>query len=143
MSRPQAVLIVGGGLGIGLEITKAILSLSPTAKIVVFGLHIDSELEASSNSEAVGGRLWCLNGDVTCAADRIRAVEFCQLVQGGIDTLVYCAGIITPIERIENVDIEAVKRSFDVNVFGAIAMVNTPPTDSHTQMTLKLVRGLD
>jgi NAD(P)-dependent dehydrogenase (short-subunit alcohol dehydrogenase family) len=31
--------------------------------------------------------------------------------------------IVTPIERIEQVDIEEVKRCFDVNVFGAMSMV--------------------
>jgi NAD(P)-dependent dehydrogenase (short-subunit alcohol dehydrogenase family) len=69
--------------------------------------------------------VWIILGDVTTAADRSRAVKTCVKELDGIDTLVYCAGVITPIERIENVDIEAVKRTFDVNVFGAMAMVRS------------------
>ena len=117
----QKILIVGGGQGIGLEITKSILSLSQDAKIAVFGLHIESELESlvESNSH----RLWMTTGDVTSAADRKKTIDVCTSTLGGIDTLIYCAGIITPIERIENVDIERVKKAYDVNVYGAIAMV--------------------
>jgi NADP-dependent 3-hydroxy acid dehydrogenase YdfG len=47
----------------------------------------------------------------------------CTYNTGRIDTLVYCAGVITPIERIEKLDMDAVKRAYDVNVFGASAMV--------------------
>jgi NAD(P)-dependent dehydrogenase (short-subunit alcohol dehydrogenase family) len=120
----QAILIVGGGQGIGLETTRSILSTSPTTtKIVVFGLHADSELAWISGEYP--GRVWIILGDVTVAADRQRAVDTCLKELGSIDTLVYCAGVITPIERIEHVNIEAVKRTFDVNVFGAMAMVSS------------------
>lgn len=117
----QKILIVGGGQGIGFEITKSILALSEDARIVVFGLHIDAELEslAKSNSH----RLWTIAGDVTSATDRKKTIDTCTSVLGGIDTLIYSAGIITPIQRIEDVDIESVKKAYDVNVFGVIAMV--------------------
>ena len=119
----QAILVVGGGLGIGLETTKAILtSTSSTAKIVVFGLHADPELDNLSKSHS--GRVWTVQGDVTSASDRAKAVETCVKELGGIDTLVYCAGVITPIERIDKFDIEAVKKAFDVNVLGVMAMVS-------------------
>ncbi|KAF2188404.1 NAD(P)-binding protein [Zopfia rhizophila CBS 207.26] len=117
---PQAILIVGGGQGIGLETTKHVLSFSPSAKVVVFDLHADPEF--SSLTKAHSGRIWTILGDVTSASDRANAIEACVKETGGIDTLVYCAGVITPIERIEKVDIDAVKRTFDVNVFGAMAM---------------------
>jgi NAD(P)-dependent dehydrogenase (short-subunit alcohol dehydrogenase family) len=126
-SAAQAILIVGGGQGIGLETTRSILATSSaTTKILVFGLHADSELAWISGQHP--GRVWIILGDVTSAADRLRAVETCVKELGGLDTLVYCAGVITPIERIENVDIEAVKRTFDVNVFGAMAMVRPLPS---------------
>lgn len=120
-SRAQAILVVGGGLGIGLETTRAVLELSPASKLVVFGLHADPELEVLSTAHA--GRVVTVLGDVTSAPDRQKAVDTCVKELGGIDTLVYSAGIITPIERIEKVDMEAVKRAYDVNVFGAMAMV--------------------
>jgi NADP-dependent 3-hydroxy acid dehydrogenase YdfG len=118
----QSILIVGGGQGIGLETTKAILSqASPTARIVAFGLHADPELDSLSN--AYSDRVKTVIGDVTSASDRSKAVETCVKEFGGIDTLVYTAGVITPIQRIEKVDMEAVKKAYDVNVFGTMAMV--------------------
>jgi NAD(P)-dependent dehydrogenase (short-subunit alcohol dehydrogenase family) len=37
--------------------------------------------------------------------------------------VVYCAGVITPIERIEKMDVASVEGTFAVNVFGAMGMV--------------------
>jgi NAD(P)-dependent dehydrogenase (short-subunit alcohol dehydrogenase family) len=114
----QAILIVGGGLGIGLSTTLTILSSTPSStKLIVFGLSADSSLDAHAD------RLWICEGDVTSAADRARAVELCVEKAGGIDTLLYCAGVLGPIQRIEKVDLEAVRRSFEVNFFGTVAMV--------------------
>lgn len=121
MAPFQTILIVGGGQGIGFETTKAILSLSSSTRIVIFGLHTDPELEYLS--KVFSNRLSIVIGDVTNTSDRGKAVETCAKTLGGIDTLVYTAGIITPIQRIENVDIEALRKIYDINVFGAIAMV--------------------
>jgi spermidine synthase len=45
MSEPQRILIVGGGQGIGWEVTKAILRLSSQARIAVFGIHLEEEVQ--------------------------------------------------------------------------------------------------
>ncbi|ORY16923.1 hypothetical protein BCR34DRAFT_622140 [Clohesyomyces aquaticus] len=91
---PQAILIVGGGLGIGFEVKKFILAASASAKVVTFS-----------------GRLSPVLGDVTSAPDRKKAMETCVQQMGGIDTL-----------RTDKVDIEDVKTSYDINVFGAMTM---------------------
>ncbi|KAF2709054.1 NAD(P)-binding protein, partial [Pleomassaria siparia CBS 279.74] len=117
----QAILIVGGGQGIGLHTTRAILSSTPsTTRIVIFGLHADPSL--ASLSDLHPGRLLAILGNVTSASDRQKAVDTCVQKLGGVDTLVYCAGVITPIERIDKVDVSAVERTYAVNVFGAIVM---------------------
>lgn len=123
-SKPQVVLVVGGTAGIGYAITQAILSgryLPLNTKVIAFGL-IDStvKLEFSKQQRE---RLRIVEGDVTVDEDRELAVQTCFNVFGGLDTLIYCAGIITPIQKLEKMDMEAVKRSFDVNVFGAMSMV--------------------
>jgi NAD(P)-dependent dehydrogenase (short-subunit alcohol dehydrogenase family) len=120
MRTAQAILIVGGGLGIGFEITKAILATAGT-EVLVFGLHFDEKFGALERLSRT--RIIRVQGDVTCPRERQEAMDVCVRVFGGIDTLVYCAGVIGPIERIDKVDIESVKKTFDVNVFGAIAMV--------------------
>lgn len=123
MSNPnQAILLVGGGLGIGLCVTRTILNMSAkTTKIVVFGLHADPEL--GSLSEKYPGQVCSIIGDVTSAADRIKAIETCRSHMAGVDTLVYSAGTMGAISRIEKLDIEAFKTVYDVNLFGLLAMV--------------------
>jgi NAD(P)-dependent dehydrogenase (short-subunit alcohol dehydrogenase family) len=123
-SKPQVVLVVGGTSGIGYAITQAILSgqyLPLNTKVIAFGL-IDSSIKLEFSKQQ-RERLRIVEGDVTVEEDRELAVRTCFNVFGGLDTLVYCAGIITPIQRLEKLDIDAVKRSFDVNVFGAMSMV--------------------
>ncbi|KAF2682188.1 NAD(P)-binding protein [Lentithecium fluviatile CBS 122367] len=120
-SISQAILIVGGGQGIGFETVKSILALSDTARIVVFDLRFDPLLPQLMRDHAK--RLLIVQGDVRAPEDRKRAIALCETELGGVHTLVYTAGIITPIERIEKLDIEDVKNAFDVNVFGCMAMV--------------------
>ena len=120
---PQSLLIVGGGRGIGFEATKYLLSVTPsTVKIVIFSLDVVQELTGWASKE-LAGRLFVVVGDVTNADDRNKALQTCLDEARGINTLVYCAGIITPIDRIDNVDLAMVRKSYDVNVFGAMEMV--------------------
>jgi NAD(P)-dependent dehydrogenase (short-subunit alcohol dehydrogenase family) len=124
-SKPQVILVVGGTSGIGYAITQCILSspyLPLNAKVIAFGL-IDSTIKLEFTKQQ-RERLRIVEGDVTVEEDRELAVQTCFNHFGGLDTLVYCAGVITPIQRLEKLDMEAVKRSFDINVFGAMSMVS-------------------
>lgn len=123
MSNPnQAILLVGGGLGIGLCVTRIILDMSPkTTKIVVFGLHADPELQTLSDKHP--GQVDSILGDVTSAVDRVKAIDTCKSHMGGIDTLVYSAGTMGAIKRIDSLDIDAFKMVYDVNLFGLLATV--------------------
>lgn len=119
--NPQRILIVGGGQGIGWEVTKRLVFLSSQARVVAFGLHVEEA--ALQLQRSCPDRLCLVVGDVTSSDERQRAIEGCNQFMGGIDTLVFTAGVITPIERIESLNMDAVKRSFDINVFGCMAMV--------------------
>jgi NAD(P)-dependent dehydrogenase (short-subunit alcohol dehydrogenase family) len=121
MARSQRLLVVGGGQGIGWEAVKAALRYSSEAQIFIFGLHIEKEIW--SLPERREGRVFILEGDVTDERVRRSVIDNCVMEMGGIDTLVFTAGVITPIERIEKVNMDEVKRAFDINVFGCMAMV--------------------
>ncbi|KAH8724833.1 hypothetical protein GQ44DRAFT_749882 [Phaeosphaeriaceae sp. PMI808] len=121
-ASPQRILIVGGGAGIGAQTTISIVRTS-SAQVFVFDKYIDYAGDLACLS-SYPGRMYGHMGDVTIASEREHAVATCLRhdVLGGIDTVIYCAGIITPIERIENLEVEDMKRTFDVNVFGVVAM---------------------
>ncbi len=129
-SRPNAILLVGGGHGIGLEITQNLLSTtSSTTQLIVFGLHIDEGLRNLSNNSDDGQsrRLHLVQGDVTKSEDRKKAVQTClQVAAGGvIDSLMYCAGVMPPIAKVEDVDLDAVRWAYEINVLGVMGMVST------------------
>jgi NAD(P)-dependent dehydrogenase (short-subunit alcohol dehydrogenase family) len=124
-AQPQRIFVIGGASGIGAALTISLVRLS-TAQVFVFDKEIDY-----SPSGALGAllsypnRMYGHEGDVTIPEDREHAVETCvrEDVLGGIDTVVYCAGVITPIARIEDMDLAEVESTFGVNVFGAMGMV--------------------
>lgn len=125
MSRPQRILIVGGAAGIGAALTISIIRRS-TAQVFVFDKSIDYSPDGPLGELlAYPNRMYGHEGDVTIPGEREHAVETCirKDVLGGIDTVVYCAGIITPIERIDKMNIAAVEGTYAVNVFGAMAIV--------------------
>lgn len=122
LPQPRSILLVGGGEGIGLESTLHLLANSPPSiHLIVFALDINGQLRRHGDTRS---RLHLLQGNVTKPADRERAIQLCLDVAGALDCLVYCAGLITPIQRIESLDLNAVRLAYEVNVFGVIAMVS-------------------
>lgn len=127
MTHPQRILIVGGAAGIGAALTISIIRKS-TAQVFVFDKNIDYASDGPLGELlAYPNRMYGHEGDVTVPEEREHAIETCirRDVLGGIDTVVYCAGIITPIERVEKMNIAAVEGTYAVNVFGAMAMART------------------
>lgn len=125
-SKSQTIVIFGGTGGIGLATAQRILARSDhlAANVVLFGLEdLPPDIRDAPNFAA---RFSWIQADVTDAKMRAAIPKFCLQTYGGLDTLIFCAGVINPIERIEKLDIEELKRSFDVNVFGAMAVVRDP-----------------
>lgn len=125
-TQTQTILIIGGTRGIGFEVAKSISKQNHRSftNLAIFGLIDDSDTSnIKSIDDASFKSFLSISGDVTDKESRESAVKTCVDQLGGIDTLIYTAGIITPIERIEKFGVEAVKKSFDINVFGAMAVV--------------------
>ncbi|KAF2098443.1 NAD(P)-binding protein [Rhizodiscina lignyota] len=137
-SESKSIFIIGGGTGIGFEAVKYIVAEgSQSTKLVVFGLQIDDELQslATKHSE----RIWLIKGDVTDAAEREKAFQTCLAQMGGIDTLVYTAGILAPIERIEKISIDDVKRVFEVNLFSTMVVCQQALPYLHRSKEAKVI----
>jgi NAD(P)-dependent dehydrogenase (short-subunit alcohol dehydrogenase family)/predicted SnoaL-like aldol condensation-catalyzing enzyme len=114
------VVITGSGSGLGRDI-----ALGFSAKgYRVFGTAMSLE-EIEDLKNASGGTVTLSQCDITNeAAVKAWANEVAIQTEGGLDILVNNAGILTP-GPIEVLSLNAIKREFEVNVFGAIAVVNS------------------
>lgn len=123
--QPQRVLVIGGASGIGASLTLHIIRTS-TAQVFCLDKSIDySPSGPLGTLLSYPNRMYGHEADVTVPGEREHAVATCIRpdVLGGIDTVVYCAGVIEPIERVEKMDMGKVEGLFGVNVFGAMAVV--------------------
>jgi NAD(P)-dependent dehydrogenase (short-subunit alcohol dehydrogenase family) len=116
----RSVVITGAGGGLGRD-----LALQLAAKgYVVFGTAL-APAEVQDLKEASRGRA-CL---VVCDITKPEAVKAWAggvsdaLGDAGLDLLINNAGILTP-GPIEVLPLDAIRREFDVNVFGAISVIN-------------------
>lgn len=123
---PQRIMIIGGASGIGAALTISIVTTSPDALVFM----MDRSIEYSSSGPLAAllsypNRMYGHEADVTDPTQREKAVALCASdeVLGGIDTLVYCAGVIEPISRIESLALDDMRYTYEVNVFGVVAMV--------------------
>jgi len=62
--------------------------------------------------------------DITEPTELAKAISLCASpdILSGIDTVVYCAGVMTPIARIEHLKLEDMRYTFEVNLFGLVAV---------------------
>jgi len=109
-------LITGGTQGIG----AAIVALARKAgHAVVFTGRNEQLIDKVAKQTGAHG----LQADVSVGADNARTVEACQQRIGGIDVLVNNAAYGYRAE-IGALDVDAMKRLFDTNVFGLVDITN-------------------
>ncbi|CAN7722395.1 SDR family NAD(P)-dependent oxidoreductase [Ensifer adhaerens] len=120
-SRYGCVVITGAGNGVGREI-----ALGFSAKgYIVFGTAMSAE-EACDLRDASGGRVSLTVCDVT-KTDAVRAWAggvSDALGDTGLDVLINNAAHVTR-GAIEVLSLDAIRHEFDVNVFGAVNVINT------------------
>ena len=116
--RSAAITGAGGGLGRDIALQLA------AKGYVVFGTAF-TPAEVQELKEASGGRVSLVVCDIT----KPQAVKAWAggvsdaLGDAGLDLLINNAGILTP-GPIELLPLDAIRREFDVNVFGALSVIN-------------------
>jgi NAD(P)-dependent dehydrogenase (short-subunit alcohol dehydrogenase family) len=116
----RSVAVTGAGGGLGRDI-----ALQLAAKgYVVFGTAF-APAEVQDLKAASGGRVSLTVCDITKpeAVKTWAAGVSDALGDAGLDLLINNAGILTP-GPIEVLPLDAIRREFDVNVFGAISVIN-------------------
>jgi len=117
----RSVAITGAGSGLGRDIALGFAAKGYT----VFGTAF-AEAEVQDLKHASNGRVRLMICDMTKEAavkSWAKAVSD-ALGDAGLDLLINNAGILTP-GPIEVLPLEAIRREFDVNVFGALSVINS------------------
>ena len=117
-ARSAAITGAGGGLGRDIALQLA------AKGYVVFGTAF-TPTEVQELKEASGGRVSLAVCDITIPeAVKAWAGGVSDALGGaGLDLLINNAGILTP-GPIELLPLDAIRREFDVNVFGALSVIN-------------------
>jgi len=112
----QRVIITAGASGIGLKIAAA---MHAAGAQVWIGDIAEAELKAAKTMlPGIGATLCDVSDDAQCRALVAAATD----AMGGLDILVNNAGIAGPAATVEEMDPEAWRRCFDVNVNGQFYM---------------------
>ncbi|MFM0097157.1 SDR family NAD(P)-dependent oxidoreductase [Paraburkholderia nemoris] len=116
----RSVAITGAGGGLGREIALGLAAKG----YAVFGTGM-SDAEVRELKDASAGRVRLTICDMTQEAAVQSWVDGVSdaLGDAGLDILINNAGILTP-GPIEVLPLDAIRREFDVNVFGALSVIN-------------------
>src|SRR6202162_3757358 len=116
----KSAVVTGAGGGLGRDIALGLAAKG----YVVFGTAL-SAAEVQDLKEASGGRVSLTVCDITKEqAVRAWAAGVADaLGAAGLDLLINNAGILTP-GPLEVLPLDAVRREFEVNVFGALSVIN-------------------
>ncbi|TPX70336.1 hypothetical protein SpCBS45565_g01734 [Spizellomyces sp. 'palustris'] len=120
-AKVPVVIVTGASRGIGLAVTRILLSLN--ARVVGLGRSPSSahpELEALIPSHSTS---FCyLSLDVTAHDAASIAVDSAVKKFGRLDAVVHNAGILDPIARVADADLDAWRRCLEVNFFAGISI---------------------
>ena len=117
-NKPTAA-VTGAGGGLGRDIALGLAAKNYR----VFGTAMTPG-EIADLREASGGAVTPTHCDITDeSAVRNWARDVAAQTEGRLDLLISNAGILTP-GPLEVLSLSAIRREFDVNVFGALAVVN-------------------
>ena len=118
------VIVIGAGQGLGLELAKELVQRGHR---VVAGLRRPEAPEAIARLEgefpALVTHVPC---DVTNEAQLMEAAAFSRRFLGEADAVINCAGVLLDDDRkrpLHETDIEGLRKTFDVNLIGAVAAV--------------------
>jgi NAD(P)-dependent dehydrogenase (short-subunit alcohol dehydrogenase family) len=117
--RKRSAVITGAGSGLGRDIALGLAAKG----YAVFGTAMSGG-EIADVDTASGGAVRLSQCDITDeAAVRAWAGEVISQNEGRVDLLISNAGILTP-GPLETLSLDAIRHEFEVNTFGAIAVVN-------------------
>ncbi|ODQ67760.1 NAD(P)-binding protein [Nadsonia fulvescens var. elongata DSM 6958] len=115
----SVVILTGASRGIGLAIAKQLLAKS--AKVIAIA-RSGAALEENASSSP--DNFFPIVGDVTDPAVIRKAVDFAIEKFGRVDSLILNAGVLEPVKKIADADVNEWKKCFDINFFSVVDAVS-------------------
>ncbi len=118
-----SILVTGGGSGIGLGIARSLVASG--AHVTICGRNKE-KLEAAAESirqSSPEGSVSVSPADVTIETDVVAAVAAAVSVTGKLDGVVACAGGNETIAPVTQLDVDAWRRTVDLNVTGTMLTI--------------------
>lgn len=119
--KDKAALVTGGDSGIGRAVSLAFAKEGADISIVYYDEHEDAQI-TKSYIEAQGRKCILISGDVRDQLFCQNAVSETVSAFGGLDVLVNNAGVQFPQKGIEDISVEQMVLTFEVNFFGIFIM---------------------
>lgn len=119
----RSILVTGGGSGIGLGIARSLVAAG--AHVTICGRNkekLDAAAESIRQSNPAGS-VGVSSADVTIEADVVAAVAAAVSVTGKLDGVVACAGGNETIAPVTQLDVDAWRRTVDLNVTGTMLTI--------------------
>jgi len=114
----KAVVVTGGGRGLGAAVAKAVAAAG--ASVVVNDVDAEPANECVTAIRAAGGQAVAQVADITVWSQAEGLIERCLDEYGKIDGLVNNAGVHLP-KRSWEMDEASVRKTLEVNVLGTLA----------------------
>ncbi|WP_423604872.1 SDR family oxidoreductase [Sphingomonas sp. MS122] len=115
----KSLVVTGGGRGIG----RATALLAARAGSAVTLSYVADEAAARATVaeiEALGGQALAMRADTAAEADVIALFDAAAARFWGIDGVVVNAGIVGPAAMLADMELDRLRRMFDVNLLGAL-----------------------
>jgi NAD(P)-dependent dehydrogenase (short-subunit alcohol dehydrogenase family) len=121
MDGSKTLIVTGASRGLGAIVAET--AAAAGLNVVLMARSADPLAAEADRISAAGGVALAVPGDVTISADCQRVVAAALERFGQIDALVNNAGMLHPLARLEEMDIDAWERLMAVNVTGALRMI--------------------
>jgi NAD(P)-dependent dehydrogenase (short-subunit alcohol dehydrogenase family) len=116
----RVAVVSGIGPGMGRDVS---LALAREGADIALAARTPASLHSvAAEVRALGRRALCVPTDIAHAKDCKRLADTVRAELGPVDVLVNNAFLSAPYELFENVDLDAWRKIFDVNLFGSLAL---------------------
>lgn len=117
----KVILVTGVSRGIGKSIVDTLFSLDKD--VVVYGIA-RSEAPLKALKETYGDRFFYTTGDITNDDILHKYVNSAIEGHGKIDSIVANAGVLEPVQNVNEIDVNAWKKLYNINFFSIVSLIS-------------------